>query len=140
MMQRTSRSMPVVSTPTLQMMRVWPSESDRRFLPVFAGGRSVHVLRGDARLHEALCDMLRVTAIDAKAERRAPLSALEPSLDNVAGDDGLIHRLGELALVEISRDGFDPGEVGSLGAKAMNLDRKPSRIKSAVVAAMIRSS
>ena len=40
-------------------------------LPVFSGGRAVHVFRGDARFDEALGDVLRVAAIHAKAERRA---------------------------------------------------------------------
>jgi hypothetical protein len=79
---------------------------------VFAGGRPIHILRGDIRLHEPLCNMLRVTAVDAEAECRSPLAALDPGVDDVAGHDGAVHRIGEFPFVEISSDGLHPGEVG----------------------------
>ena len=110
------------------MMRVSPGAKaieDR--LAVFAGGRAVHVLGGDARLEEALGDVLRMAAIDAEAERRPSLAALEPSLDDVAGDDGAIHRLGKLAFVEIAGDGRTPARSGSLGAKATKSARDSHR-------------
>ena len=81
-------------------------------LPVFAGGRSIHVLRGDARLHEPLCDVLRVAAVDAESKGRTPFAELNPGVDDVAGHDGAVHRIGKLVFVEISGDGLDPGEVG----------------------------
>ena len=90
------------------MMRVSPEpKSIEDCLPVFSGGRAVHVFRGDARFDEALGYVLRVASVHAKAERRASLAEFKPSLDNVAGHDGPIHRVGELAFVEISGDGFD---------------------------------
>ena len=44
--------------------------------------------------------------------RSAPFPALEPRLDDVARDDGLIHRLGKLALMEIAGDRSDASKVG----------------------------
>ena len=56
--------------------------------------------------------MLRVAAVDAEGERRAPFAALSPGLDDIAGHDGAVHRISELSFVKIAGDGLDPGEVG----------------------------
>ena len=108
MMQRTSRSTPVVSTPTLQMIRVSPDRKRAKVSSRTSRGVSPSIYSArDARLEESLSYVLRVTAIDAEAERRPPLAALEPGLDNVAGDDWPIHRLSKLALMKIARHGAD---------------------------------
>ena len=60
------------------------SESGERSLPVLARGLAVHVFGRDARLDEALGDVLGVPAIDAEAERRPSLAAREPGFDDVA--------------------------------------------------------
>ena len=74
-------------------------------LAVRAIGRSVHIFRGYANLEEPLRDVLGVAAIDAKNERRAIFGALEPCLDDVAGERRDVHRLGKLAFVEVAGDG-----------------------------------
>ena len=92
-------------------------------LPVFSGGRAVHVFRRDSRFDETFGYMLSVATIDAEAERRAVLSTFKPSLDNVPGDDGSIHRLRQLAFVEVACDGPRAARSGSLGANIANGDR-----------------
>ena len=74
-------------------------------------GKGVHVLGRDAGLDEALRDMLRMPTIYAIDERRPSLAEPEPGLDNIAGDDRPIHRVGKLAFVEITCDGTHAGEI-----------------------------
>ncbi len=108
MMQRTSRSMPVVSTPTLQMIaRLAGPKASEDGLPVFSRGLPSMYSVGDVRFEESLGYVLRMTAIDAEAKGRPSLAALKPSLDNVARDDGPIHRLGKFTFMEIARHGAD---------------------------------
>ena len=70
-------------------------------------GKGVHVLGRDAGLDKALRDMLRMPTIHAIDERRPSLAEPEPGLDNIAGDDRPIHRVGKLALMKIARHGAD---------------------------------
>ena len=84
-------------------------------LALFARRRSVHVLCGDSRFEEALCDMLGVATIDAEAEGGPPLATPKPRLDDVAGDGGLIHGRRKLAFMKIARDGANAGEVRLAG-------------------------
>ena len=53
-------------------------------LPIGAIGVAIDVFRRDSRLKETLLQMLRVGAIDAVAERRSILTAIEPGLDHIA--------------------------------------------------------
>ena len=87
--------------------RLARSKASEDGLPVFARGRAVHVLCGDVGFEESLGYMLRMTAINAEAKGRPSLTALKPSLNDVACDNGPIHRLGKLTFVEIARHGAD---------------------------------
>jgi hypothetical protein len=108
LIQRTSRSTPVVSTPTLQMMRVSP---DRNRLKV--ASRSSRVVTPSmysaatpaSRKRSATCPAcFRLTQ---KTDGRPTLAALEPSFDNVAGDNSPIHSFGKFAFMEIARYSAD---------------------------------